>query len=255
MECIPDEGRIGALHGAKLRKMKRNIELAIERLRKLSEGLDPVQQPPVLFDPSDPKVIGELIAFTLLAQPRHPLGQVDRFYGSGVYAIYKRTDFPAYGPIANTDHPIYIGKADPAAHTAQTPEEQEVRLARRLSDHAKSIELAENLSLDDFDCRYLVVKSAWQKTAEDYLIDIFHPVWNNESKVCFGFGKHGDSSATRGNTRSPWDELHPGRKWASSEGNKPNPKSVEAISRRILKHFEEHPPISEPRFDRLNFGQ
>ncbi|MBM4094762.1 MAG: Eco29kI family restriction endonuclease [Planctomycetes bacterium] len=62
--------------------------------------------------------MGTLIANTLLAQPRRPLKDVPRFYGSGVYALYYRGDFDAYRPIANTETPIYVGKADPAEHGA-----------------------------------------------------------------------------------------------------------------------------------------
>lgn len=46
-------------------------------------------------------------------------------------------------------------------------------------------------------------------------------------KVCYGFGKHGDSAGTRKNERSPWDTIHPGRPWATSEQNKPNKRSAE----------------------------
>ena len=55
----------------------------------------------------------------------------------------------------------------------------------------------------------------------NYLIDRFKPIWNNETKVCFGFGKHGDNAATRRNTVSPWDTLHPGRPWATGGRNRP----------------------------------
>ena len=98
---------------------------------------------------------------------------------------------------------------------------------------------------DDFDCRYLVVRSAWQKTAEDYLIGRFKPIWNNETKVCFGFGKHGDKARTRQNTVSLWDTLHPGRPWATGGDNLPNAKSPEDIEREIARHFRENPPITK----------
>ena len=177
--------------------------------------LDPIEYPDKVFDPSDPRVVGELTARTLLAQPMAPLAGISAFYGSGVYAIYYRGNLPVYAAIRAKDHPLYIGKADPAKPEAETVREQGVRLVGRLNDHVRSLSAAENLSIDDFHCRYLVVKSAWQGTAEEYLIRRFQPVWNNEMGVCYGFGKHGDSPKMRSNTRSPWDTLHPGRKWAA----------------------------------------
>ena len=194
-------------------------------------------QPPHILDPSDPEVIGKLIADTLLVQPRHKLSSVAKFYGSGVYAIYYAGPFYAYELITGTDKPIYVGKADPASADAISPSAQGTTLWRRLQDHRKTISAATStLDINDFDCRFLVVKSAWQGTAESYLIDRFKPVWNNEVGICYGFGKHGDSATTRGNTRSPWDTLHPGRKWAG-EGNKPNPLSASAIAVKIVEHL------------------
>lgn len=112
----------------------------------------------------------------------------------------------------------------------------------RLRDHAKSIRSAENLRVEDFDCRYLVVKSAWQNTAETYLIQRFRPVWNNEVGICYGFGKHGDDPRTRGNQRSPWDTIHPGRPWATRVGNRPNDLTAQDILARIVRHYVDSPP-------------
>lgn len=207
-------------------------------LLKLAKMLDPVKEPEFIFDPSDPKVIGRLIANTLLEQARHPLSSIPRFYGSGVYSIYYRGDFEAYQLISHTDHPLYVGKADPEDMDAITVQQQGEKLSGRLRDHLRSITNAENLNAEDFDCRFLVVKSAWQKTAEDYLINRFRPVWNNEMNVCYGFGKHGDSSSTRRNTRSPWDTVHMGRPWAKGENNIPNPKSANEIILDIKAHLE-----------------
>jgi len=240
---LPNEIEPPALPSPRLKALKNDIAAAVARLTSLSRELDPIRQPPLVFDPSDPRVIGELIGRTMLEQPRHPMTDIGRFYGSGVYAIYYNGDFPAYAAIRGSERPIYIGKADPANPDAMSVEEQEERLSRRLREHAKSIRAVETyahensiagqLKLADFDCRYLVVKSAWQKTAEEYLINQFKPVWNNEMKACYGFGKHGDSSYTRSNTRSPWDTLHPGRRWALGEGNTNNPKSQSLLIEEI----------------------
>jgi hypothetical protein len=71
---------------------------------------------------------------------------------------------------------------------------------------------------------------------------LFKPIWNKELKVVPGIGKHGDASETRANERSRWDTLHPGREWATHEGNKSNRLSVAEIKALVLKHFETYPP-------------
>lgn len=243
LRCLPDEPPQGSqLRPRQMERLRMRMVQVIDRLSNLHPQFDTVRMPPMVLDPSDPQVIGRLIADTLLTQSRHALGSVARFYGSGVYALYYIGDFPAYAPIRGAETPIYIGKADPALHSARAVVEQGTRLARRLAEHAKSIRAAENLRLHDFECRYLVVKSAWQSTAETYLIGRFQPVWNSEVGICYGFGKHGDDPGTRGNLRSPWDTVHPGRLWASREGNRPNEYTAEQILARIERHFAAHPP-------------
>jgi Eco29kI restriction endonuclease len=224
--------------GTNRKKLRQKISALIERLKDLSRALDPVGYPAYVLDPSDPQIMGTLIANTLLAQPRQPLKEIRRFYGSGVYALYYRGDFGAYKVLTEAEIPIYVGKADPAEHGAESVEDQGESLSIRLRDHQRSITAAENLRIEDFDCRYLVVKSAWQNTAETYLIQKFKPVWNNEVNICFGFGKHGDSSDTRKNTRSPWDTLHPGRLWAMTKSTVPNPQTVAQIKARIVQHLK-----------------
>lgn len=245
LETLPESGELSSLPPAKLRDLRNRIEATIERLRFFLREIDPVRQPNVIFDPSDPKIIGELIAHTLLIQPLRQLTNIDRFYGSGVYAIYYKGDFPAYLPIKNTETPIYVGKADPQDLHARSIEEQGIGLSVRLKDHRKSIAAAKNLNVDDFACRFLVVKSAWQETAEDHLISRFKPIWNNEIGICYGFGKHGDAAKTRSNKRSPWDTIHPGRPWAWTEGNVPNELSSDQIVSRIVDHFKKHPPVKQ----------
>lgn len=229
------------LSGRQAKRLSTDIRAAIIRLRKLAQDVDPIRQPPVVFDPYLPDALGEYVGRTMQAQPRVALGSVQQFYGSGVYALYYLGNHSAYAPIKSTETPIYAGVAGPASTHAATPEEQGIRLAARLRDHANSINAAQNLAIEDFECRFLVVKSGLQKAAEDYLLAHFHPVWNQP--LCKGFGKHGDSAATRANTRSEWDTLHPGRRWALGEPNKPNSKSAAEIITSILAHYDAYPPI------------
>lgn len=228
-------------------KLVAATERLLSVLQQYQLELDPVRQPSLVFDPSDPATIGILIAKTLLAQPRIPLTEIagSKFYGSGVYAIYYNGDFDAYGPVSKKDTPLYVGKVDPKFPTAYSVKEQGMKLYDRLNgDHARSIKAATNLNIEDFDCRYLVVKSAWQGTAETYLIDQLKPIWNNEVGICYGIGKHGDSAKTRSNKRSPWDTLHPGRSWAWKQGNVPNEFSADQIKIKIAEHFRIYPPGS-----------
>ena len=60
------------------------------------------------------------------------------FPDRGVCTLHYSGSFESY---ANLDKPIYVGKAD-ALHV-------------RLTEHAKSIDAAHNLTLSDFGCRWL----------------------------------------------------------------------------------------------------
>lgn len=242
LESLPGEPPdLTAIRTARLKELRIEIQSAIAKLQMFLPELDPIKQPPYVLDPSDPAVVGKLIADTLLIQERRVLEGISKFYGSGVYAIYYNGPFEAYKPLVGTETPIYVGKADPEEREAVTSIEQGVKLWSRLKDHRRSVDAATNLDLKDFECRFLVVRSAWQNTAEAYLINRFMPIWNNEAKVCFGFGKHGDDPETRSNARSPWDTIHPGRKWATRPGNKTYRFSATEIIRQIAEHFNEYP--------------
>jgi hypothetical protein len=236
---LPEEPpHLDEIRRGKTKKIREGLASTLIRLRKLAGDLDKVKEPETIFDPSDPKRVGEMIVGTLLLKDRVPLGSVQPFYGSGVYALYYKGPFDAYQPISGTNHPIYVGKADPKTAHAQTSQEQGRKLSDRLREHARTIASAsETISLDHFSCRFLVVTSGFQRAAEDHLIAMYKPLWNQS--ICYGFGKHGDSPSTRGNTRSPWFELHPGKEWA--KGSKPG-KSLEEIKVDISEHFCQFPP-------------
>ena len=225
-----------------IKQVRQAVAQATRRLEEVAVALDPVLRPSSVFDPSEPTTAGRIVALTLVAQPSHPLAKVPDFYGAGVYAIYYRGDFSAYSSLSNHDHPIYVGKADPQSSNANNVIDQGRTLSSRLREHAKSIRAAKStLNLDDFTCRFLVTQSGFQKSAEEYLIHFFRPIWNSETKICFGLGKHGDSSKTRVNKRSPWDTMHPGRKWAvdTTEDQKPR----EQIIREIAGYLLVNPPF------------
>lgn len=220
------------------------LDEVTKHLAHVAASLDPVLRPASIFDPTDPNTAGRVVALTLVAQNRHPLADIPEFYGAGVYAIYYKGKFKPYLPLSGMDHPIYVGKADPDTQAAKDAVSQGTKLSGRLNEHAKSIRKAiDTISIDDFECRFLIVQTGFQKSAEDYLINFFKPIWNSEQKICFGLGKHGDSSDTRSNKRSPWDTIHPGRLWAAT--SEKNQKSHEMILQQIESHLSLYPPYAD----------
>ncbi|MGQ5263305.1 Eco29kI family restriction endonuclease [Micromonospora sp. ZYX-F-536] len=222
-------------------ELREALAAETKRLDQAATRLDPTLRPRGLFDPSAPSTTGRIVALTMIAQQRHPLMSVRPFYGSGVYALYYNGPFDAYSPISRTEQPIYVGKADPQVAEAKDAVSQGTRLHRRLSDHCRSIrKVTSPLRLEDFECRFLIVQTGYQSAAEKQLIQFFRPIWNNDTKICFGMSKHGDKAKTRKNKRSPWDTLHPGRQWADALPEDQKPASV--IRKEIDTHFRRLPP-------------
>lgn len=226
--------------------LRDELEAVAQDLRARIHSLDPVKMPGAFFDPADPRLFSTFAAVALIGQDRAALVSIGgaRFYGSGIYAIYYKGQHPLYAPISGTETPIYVGKADPSSGAAKTPKDQGTTLAGRLDEHRKNIERAENLDIADFECRHLVVASGWQTAAESALIALFRPLWNKETRILLGFGKHGDSGDTRRNKRSPWDVLHPGREWART-GQVEDAKTPAQIEEEVWAHFTRYSPIPD----------
>jgi len=210
------------------------IEQMKERLQRLEREIDPVSLPEAFFDPSEPSLIGHFVALALVSQKKHYLSEITPFYGSGVYALYYERDAPVYSNISKTETPIYVGKVDPPTG-ATSIIQQKTKIFDRLREHRRNIDIVTGIELSDFRYRALAVQSGYQTAAESHLIGVFKPIWNNETKILYGIGKHGDSADTRSNNRSPWDTIHPGRKWA--EGN-PEAKGAETIKSEVEMHFK-----------------
>jgi hypothetical protein len=215
----------GDLSSAVVRRIRAGLASHASALEAARSATDPIQMPRATFDPADPKAIGRMVSIALLAQPRVPLSDVRPAYGSGVYAIYYGGSHPLYAGISGSETPIYVGKADPANDDASTTREQGAKLTGRLLEHAGTISTVEGyadrlaaglspIQLTDFVCRRLVCATNAQLVAEKQLIRTFWPIWNSETKACWGMSKHGDAATTRANKRSPWDIVHPGRAWA-----------------------------------------
>lgn len=219
--------------GPSRRKVLAAIADMKESLNQLERDVDPVRLPDAFFDPAEPRLIGHFVALALISQDRVRLDAIEPFYGAGVYAIYYTGPRDIYAPISGTETPIYVGKADPPVG-AKSVVQQETKLFSRLNEHRKNIEKVAGIDLADFECRALAVQSGYQAAAESHLISLFRPIWNNETKILYGLGKHGDAATTRANNKSPWDTIHPGRAWA--EGNR-EAKSAEDILAEVTKHF------------------
>ncbi|GEM_PF-198671 len=247
-------GILPGLSAAAASKTRQQLLGLMDLLTRAFRDLDPIKEPASVFDPARPTTAGRLVALALIAQPKVPLGRIVRSYGSGVYAIYYKGPHPAYARISGTETPIYVGKADPKSHEAETPREQGAQLSGRLIEHRRTIrkveeyalehDLANPLRVADFECRKLVVATNAQLIAERHLINLFRPLWNDETKICWGMSKHGDSAGTRSNARSPFDVLHPGRAWAMDERLRDS-KTMEQILAEIDSQLDLAPPVND----------
>ncbi len=125
--------------------------------------------------------------------------------------------------------PIYVGKAvHPGARKGALglSKNPSRALFNRLRKHADSIRQVENLNLDHFNCRYLVVDDIWIPLGEALLIATFSPIWNY---LIDGFGNHDPGKGRYEQIRSRWDVLHPGRSWAMKCKDRPE-KPIQIIS-------------------------
>ena len=235
-----------------VRRIREGLAAHAEAVEAARSATDPIRMPRATFDPADPKAIGRMVSIALLAQPLVALADVQPAYGSGVYAIYYRGGHSLYAGISGSETPIYVGKADPANDDASTTREQGAKLTARLLEHAGTIGTAESyagklpshlsaINLADFVCRRLVCATNAQLVAEKHLIRTFWPIWNSETKACWGMSKHGDAATTRANKRSPWDVVHPGRLWAL-DGRLADSLTPGEIAKRIAATLERVPP-------------
>ena len=172
------------------------------------------------FNPLDKRNLAESVARAMLQRPICQLPP-EPFIGAGIYAIYYTGKFSLYEKIAQKNRedqfaqPIYVGKAVPAGARKGgfgLGEEPGQALYKRLCDHAKSINEAENLNAGDFFCRFLAVDDIWIPLAESLLIERFEPLWN---RAMDGFGNHDPGKGRYEQKMLPWDTMHPGRSWAT----------------------------------------
>lgn len=189
------------------------------------------------YNPLEKKNLAASVSEALLTRPISALPPEEPFEGAGIYTIYYVGQYPLYESIAKRNRdgqfelPIYVGKAVPAGSRKGGYGFDEAPgrvLYRRLCEHAETIRQAENLDINDFFCRYLVVDDIWIPLGEALLIELFYPVWN---MVIDGFGNHDPGSGRYSGKRSRWDTIHPGRLWARKL--KDNTESIEQISDKL----------------------
>ena len=180
------------------------------------------------YNPLDKIALAKSIEGELLRSPAVLLANRPRVSGAGVYAIYYIGNFAAYSTISsmNTNHqfqqPIYVGKAIPKGGRKgglSLDSSKGNALESRLAKHASSIGESQNLHLDDFYVRHLVVDDIWIPLGENILIETFQPLWNVSID---GFGNNDPGRRRATQYRSAWDVVHPGRSWAQKLANNPS---------------------------------
>lgn len=201
-----------------------------------------------VYNPLDKVNLGKSVAEALLEQPVRMLGEIPAFEGAGIYVIYYNGSYPAYAPIALANAqearwPIYIGKAIPSGGrkgASLTASARGTHLYKRLAEHRESIRDVENgsgnLSINDFQARYLIVDDIWIPLGESLLIAKFKPVWN---VVLDGFGNHDPGKGRYAGLRPLWDHLHPGREWATRCAQRPEKENE--IQERLEAYLTVHP--------------
>lgn len=205
-----------------------------------------------VYNPLDKLNLARSIEFELLKRDPGPLSSVDHISGAGVYVIYYTGPFPAYASISNANkagafkRPIYVGKAIPKGGRkggiSKDVAAGGAALASRLRQHAASIDEASNLSLADFHVRHLVVDDIWIPLGENILIESFQPVWN---RTIDGFGNKDPGRRRATQYKSPWDVLHPGRKFAEKLAD--GVMTVAFLEQRVADYLAGRPLAPMPK--------
>lgn len=195
------------------------------------------------YNPLDKFNLGRSVREALLDSPVRELVDTADLVGAGVYALYYTGNFAPYTPIAAANaegrysQPIYVGKAIPKGGR-KGGLGADAALGRamrdRLSQHAATVQEAQNLDITHFFYRCLVVDDIWIPLGENMMIETFKPIWN---KVIDGFGNKTPGRGRVGQQRSPWDVLHPGRGFVKILGLGPGILSAEAIVERMQEFY------------------
>ncbi len=197
------------------------------------------------FNPLDMANLRESIGNALLSTAPTRLDKTTAFRGAGIYAIYYTGAFKAYELLAEKNRgdqwaaPIYVGKAVPAGARKGIALDAETRaLGKRIGEHAKSVQAAENLEVEDFYARWLVTEPIWIPLGESLLIGRYAPVWNT---IVDGFGNHNPGKGRHAGMVSRWDVLHPGRFWAQKFA--PRNETAEDIAKDVIEYLRQRDQV------------
>lgn len=195
----------------------------------------------VFHSPEFEELVNDTIRF-FNGTPVQPVPPIEKFEGTGVYALY----FIGKGSLYNQFHeinrleyrqPIYVGKAVPRGwRQGRECSSKSNELYRRLCDHAKSIAQAENLYIEDFLCRFMILENEASNligTVEAALIRHYQPLWNC---LIDGFGNHDPGRGRYNQEISEWDVLHPGREWAKKCAL--SLVDIEILKQKIANYFQ-----------------
>src|SRR5688572_20785697 len=128
--------------------------------RQMMHNFDP--QAHIFRSPELKSIVDDAVVF-FNETPVHPLPPQHRFNGAGVYALYYHGGFAPYAPLAvlNSEasvQPIYVGKAVAQGwRTARIKTSTAPDLHNRLRGHSRSLDQVENLMLEDFQCRFMIL--------------------------------------------------------------------------------------------------
>jgi hypothetical protein len=204
------------------------------------------------YNPLEKANLARSIQSELLGRDPIALTSIDSIKGAGIYVLYYIGSFAPYAPIKKANaggkfaQPIYIGKAIPRGGRkggVSADASKGTAMRDRLRQHSKSIDEVDNLEVDDFTVRYMMVDDIWIPLGENILIEQFKPLWNS---VIDGFGNKDTGIRRSAQHRSPWDVLHSGRKVAE--------KNAEAagltrafLAERIGNYFAGRPLKALPK--------
>ncbi len=226
------------------------------------------------YNPLDERNLAQSVADALEREPIRSLPP-DPFAGPGLYALYFVGSTGLYAPLgelcrrgANADLgvgpdavPIYVGKATASgSRHGNLRNSKDKTLSDRIRKHTRSIEMATStLKITDFRVRYLRVKDIWIPLGEFGLLQRYTPIWN---RVLDGFGNNDPGRGRYEQARSPWDTLHPGRRWAEKLPVNPEPRErLEAKVRKAMNAIVSRFPIpedvlaDEPSYDLTGSGE
>ncbi|MFP4554866.1 MAG: Eco29kI family restriction endonuclease [Actinomycetota bacterium] len=157
------------------------------------------------------KRAGEKVLRSVLDSDPMPITEVRG--ARAVYLIFYTGSCHLYERISDGTLPIYVG--------------QTADLSRRIQEHVYSLEHARDLRVDNFHVVSESLKTlGGALLGESALTDALAPVWNDARFSGFG-SKHQGLTRAEGQAPSPWDRLHPGRRW--------NTASLSRSLRRELK--------------------